>query len=279
MVCAISHCFLYILPIKVSAASLVFQALWLKHRGGGEGSDPQNKDFNVSRSWENPSIVRADTIYNPCNVYAPECIFYGEYPTYTSEFLALAMVKKSSSFESDDWNRGKGVAGVLENSLLLTIFWGPASCDRIKGFLFLTHLWQESASLLWLLSLSYWKNVGSENILQLGWKKKKSCGKPHLTFFQKNTYTHTRINVNQCYWMCVYVAYNYAHILCVYLRFSPFTPEGVRGFLGRYLDTMLPTVEGVGQPSIAAKPLQWLITWTLASLAHYLHSIQGSQPN
>ena len=140
MVCAISHCFLYILPIKVSAASLVFQALWLKHRGGGEGSDPQNKDFNVSRSWENPSIVRADTIYNPCNVYAPECIFYGEYPTYTSEFLALAMVKKSSSFESDDWNRGKGVAGVLENSLLLTIFWGPASCDRIKGFLFLTHL-------------------------------------------------------------------------------------------------------------------------------------------
>lgn len=57
-------------------------------RDGGEGSDPQNKDFNVSRSWENSNIVRADTIYNPCNVYATECIFYGEDLTYTSEFLA-----------------------------------------------------------------------------------------------------------------------------------------------------------------------------------------------
>lgn len=64
---------------------------------GGEGSDPQNKDFNVSRSWENSSIVRTDAIYNPFNVYAPECIFYGEYLTYASEFLASAMVKAASS--------------------------------------------------------------------------------------------------------------------------------------------------------------------------------------
>lgn len=64
---------------------------------GGEGSDQQNKDFNVSRSWESSRIVRADTIYNPFNVYAPECIFYGGHPTYTDEFLTLAMVKKPSS--------------------------------------------------------------------------------------------------------------------------------------------------------------------------------------
>lgn len=119
--------------------------------------------------------------------------------------------------------KGNGGGRCGEELLASNYFLNPASCDRIKTFLFLTHLWQESASLLWVLSLSYWKNVRLENILQLGWKKKKVVENPFNFFPEKHIHTQESMPSNVT--GCVYVAYNYVHSLCVCLHFSLFPWE------------------------------------------------------
>lgn len=126
-----------------------FQALWLKRRRWGRGHRPIKQRLQCLRNGERPSIVQADTIYNPFNVHTPEGAGYGEQSTSAK---SLASQRWGSQAARRPTTEGK-------NELLLLLFYNiQHHVTEIKRFLFLTHLWQQSASLLWALSLSYWKN-------------------------------------------------------------------------------------------------------------------------